>query len=360
MKHTPLHDILPHRGPRLSAVFPLALSLLAFAAPAAAQFSRVPEVPDGNVFSVTVHRDVIVAGADTAVFVSTDGGTLWRRSAPLAARVTSIQAVQLHRGRLFAGTFGQGVFVSDDLGATWSAFNQGLTGGIANSQLFLSSFEVVGESLFAGTFGAGVYVRPLSTPGTWSHFGDVFEPEQASNVNTLTFGGGRLLAGAGSNGELFSRASGDADWTPSGLGQGGALLPGVQTHSLIWTGSRFVAGTSAGLFLSATGQAPWSLSNLGVVPLLNSALAMRGPTLFAAFDLATSCVIEFSPDEGQSWHFLERQPGVFVFALATHGDELYAARGDGLWRTRSHARPTAGVGVPGPAAGSGVQPTLFR
>ncbi len=80
----------------------------------------------------------------------------------------------------------------------------------------------------------------------------------------------------------------------------------------------------------------WTLSSLGVVHLRWSALAMHGPTLFAAFDLPTAAVIEFSPDEGQSWTFLEQQPGVLVYTLATHGDELYAGRGDGLWRRRSH------------------------
>jgi hypothetical protein len=70
---------------------------------------------------------------------------------------------------------------------------------------FISSFEVRGDSLFAGTFGAGVYVRSLLGSGGWSHFGEVFEPEQASNVNTLALGNGRLLAAAGSNGSVFWR-----------------------------------------------------------------------------------------------------------------------------------------------------------
>jgi hypothetical protein len=333
----------------LPRLFQLALPLLAFATPAAAQWSRVEEIPASNVFSVTVQQDVIVAGAETAVFVSTDGGTVWNRSAPLAPGVTSIQAVRLHGGRLFAGTFGQGVFVSDDLGASWSPFNLGLTGGVLNSQLDVSSFEAAGDLLFAGTFGAGVYVRSLSSPAGWSHFGEVFEPEQASNVNTLARGNGRLLAAAGSNGMVFSRTRGDADWTPSGLGPNGSFVPGLQAHSLFHAGSRFVAGTSSGIFLSATGQEPWTLSSLGLFPLRWSAMAMQGPKLFAAFDLATAALIVVSPDEGQSWRFLSVQPGVFVFALAVHDHELYAARGDGLWRTRDHVLPAGEVGVSGPA-----------
>ena len=312
------------------------LTLLVFAAPAAAQTSRVQQIPASNVFCVEVRDDTIVAGAETAVFVSTDGGTSWRRSAQLAPAVTSIQAVRLHRGRLYAGTFGQGVFVSDDLGATWSPFNQGLTGGPLDSQRFVSSFEAFGDNLYVGTFGAGVYARRLSSGG-WTHFGEVLEPEQASNVNTIAIGGGRILAAGGSNGNVFWRERGDADWTPSGLGPNDRSLPGVQAHSLFRTSNRWVVGTSAGIFLSASGQAPWTLSSLGVVPLRWSALTMRGSTLVAAFDLPTAAVIEVSPDEGQSWEFVETQPGVFVFALAAHGDELFAARADGLWRSLAFA-----------------------
>jgi len=317
---------------------PLALALLTSAGPAAAQWSRVDALPAANVFCVVVEGDTIVAGGQTAVFVSTDDGTTWRPSAPLAPAVTSIQAVRLHQGRLFAGTFGQGVFVSDDLGATWTAFNEGLTGGLLDSQLFISSFEIAGGNLFAGTFGAGVYARSLVGPSRWAHFGEVFEPEQASNVNTLALGGTRLLAGAGGNGTVFHRDPGDADWTPSGLGPNG-MLPGVQTQALLWTGNGWVAGTSVGVFLSPSGQEPWSLSSLGVVPLRSSAFTMFGATLVAAFDLATEAVIAFSPDEGVSWNLLERQPGVFVFALAADDVDVYAARGDGLWRRRAVELP---------------------
>jgi len=334
-------------GRCLQRLAPLALVLLALASPAAAQFSRVKEIPAENVFCVDVDGDVIAAGAATAVFVSSDGGTTWRRSAPLAPAVALVQAVRLHQGRLFAGTAGQGVFVSADLGATWSPFNQGLTGGILNTQLDVSSLEVAGNSLLAGTLGAGVYMRRLTTTGSWTHFGDVFEPEQASNINAVVLGGTRVLAAGGSNGEVFLRDPGDADWRPSGLGPDG-FLPGLQAQSACWTGHGWVVGTSLGLFLSATGEEPWTLSSLGVLRARSAALAMRGPTLFAAFNLPGGTVILSSPDEGQSWRFVAAEAGAFVFALAAHDHELYAARADGLWHSRSHAI-AAPVAQPAPS-----------
>src|SRR6185436_11467107 len=99
----------------------------------AAQWTRIPDVPTSDVFSVWANGNTIVAGTDVAVYVSTDAGVTWRRSANVAPGVNTINGVWVRNGRLYAGTFGQGVHVSDDLGTTWRAFNQGLVGGFANA-----------------------------------------------------------------------------------------------------------------------------------------------------------------------------------------------------------------------------------
>src|SRR5262249_20887695 len=95
-------------------------------APASAQWIRVGALPPSDVFSLRSRADTIAAGVDTAVFVSTDAGATWRRSSRPAPGVQVITAVFMLNHRLYAGTSGQGVLVSDDLGLTWQAFNQGL------------------------------------------------------------------------------------------------------------------------------------------------------------------------------------------------------------------------------------------
>jgi hypothetical protein len=322
----------------------IAFGLLATAAPAMAQWTRVEEVAASNTFSVRANGDTIAAGADTTVYVSSDAGATWKRSVKPVAGVTSVQAVLIRNGRLYAGTFGQGVFISDDLGDTWQAFNQGLVGGPLNSQLLISDFQVRGDSLYAATLGAGVYVRNLAAAGTWSHFGEEFEPNQASNVDALALGGTRLLAAAGSNGMVFRRDPGEGDWTISWLNNVG-LSPGRQARSLAWNGSGWVVGTNTGVFRSVLGQEPWTPSGPGLGTLNSSAFATRGRQLFAAFDIVNFAVIEHSLDDGATWQELESLPAVFVFKLAMSGTDLYAARADGLWR-----RSTATVSVPGDGA----------
>lgn len=319
-----------------------ALSLLFVATTAWAQFERVDDIPATDVFSVRANGDTIAAGVDTAIYVSTDAGKHWTRSAKPADGVTSIESIWIRNQRLYVATFGQGVFVSDDLGMTWQSFNQGLVGGLFDSQLDVSDLQARGDSLYAATFGAGVYVRGLAGPSAWQPFGGAFELNQAPNVNDLALGGSRLLASAGSNGEVFDRDPGDLDWTISSLSNVGTH--GLQAQTAAWTGTGWVVGTVSGVFRSVAGSEPWTLVGLRLGMVNWTAFATQGHHLFAAFDLANQVVMGQSEDDGATWQMLETFPGAFVFDLAMSGNVLYAARADGLWR-RSAATLSVPIGA---------------
>jgi hypothetical protein len=326
----------------------LALGVLLSATPAAAQWSRVAALPVTDVFVVRAFGDTIVAGVDTATYVSTNAGLTWKLSARPAPAVVVVDAAWVRNGRLYAGTFGQGVFVSDDLGTTWQAFNQGLTGGFANSQLSVSDLVVRGDSLYAATEGAGVYMRNLAAADTWHHFGEEFEPNQASNVVSLALGGNRLVANASANGEIFFRDPGDPEWTLSPLNNVG-LAPGFSAQSAAWTGSAWLVGTNFGVFHGATGAPPWSFFDPGLGALSNTWFAVRGGRAFAAFTAANFTSMQTSNDDGATWQELESLSHVFVFQLAMVGPTLYAGRIDGLW-----VRDISTVSVPPGAAPGGV------
>jgi hypothetical protein len=173
---------------------------------AAAQWTRVLDLPASDVFSVWANGDTIVAGLDSTIYVSTDGGTSWLPSTKPAQGVRAITALRVRNHRLYAGAFGQGVFVSDDLGATWQDFNQGLVGGFGNFQLLVNDFEVLDDRLIAATLGAGVYARDLDS-GAWAPFGDAFEANQGMDVLGLALGGTRLTAQPGKAPRRFPTCS---------------------------------------------------------------------------------------------------------------------------------------------------------
>jgi hypothetical protein len=328
--------------------FVLAIALLATASPAAAQWTRITALPITNVFSVWSNGDTIAAGVDTATYVSTNAGVTWKRSAKVAANVAAVDAAIVRNGHLYAATFGQGVFVSDDLGDTWQPFSQGLTGGFLDSQLKVDELVVRGDSLYAATSGAGVYVRSLLAGG-WSHFGEAFEPNQASNTVSIATDGKRLLVSAGANGSVFFRDRGDADWTQSWLDNAG-LEPGLSALAQISSGTSWFVGTNVGVFVSPLGQEPWTFVDVGLGTLSNVAFAMRGHVAFGAFTKATFTTFTYSGNDGAGWSGMEMVPAAFVFKMATSGDDLYAAQTNGLWR-----RSITNVGVAGDPAAPALQ-----
>jgi len=319
-----------------------AVGIIAAASPAAAQWTRVTELPASDVFTVITKGDTIVAGVNALVHVSVNGGASWLAPSQPTTGVSLVASVQVRNGKLYAGTSGKGVFISDDLGQTWRGFNEGLVGGIFNTQLDISDMANRGDSLYAGTFGAGVYVRKLTGVSAWSHFGEEFEPNQASNISALAVGGPRVLAMGGANGTVFFRDPGDPEWTQSFLNNVG-LHPGFSASSAIWTGTGWVvgAGVARGVFLSTQGQEPWTFVNVNLGTLDRSAFATRGHRVFAAFNPVNVSLIEQSSDDGATWEVLDVQPGVFVYRMAMVGAVLYAGRNDGLWR-----RSTSTVSVP--------------
>jgi hypothetical protein len=320
-----------HIRPVHRALATWCFAMVALAASASAQWTRVEQVPIANIYDVWTNGDTITAASDSTAFVSTDAGATWTPTAKVAAGVILVEAVRLHDGRLYAGTYGQGVFVSNDMGASWQSFSQGLAGGVNNSQLYTLDMLVRGDTLYDATAGAGVWIRNLATVGSWSHYGNALEPAQSGTVEAVAVSTTRLLAAGGGNGTVYSRDDGDADWTESLL-ENDHLAAGLGPLAALWTGHSWLVGTNIGAFHSALGQEPWTFIDFNLRPLFFMSFALHGDTVFAHFANGQGTGIEFSNDDGVTWQVLDAQIGVFTYNLATVGDVLYAGRVDGLWR----------------------------
>jgi hypothetical protein len=106
----------------------------------------------GNIFALAVVGANIFMGGFGGVLQSYNNSTIWTSSG-LHYTITSFAVSGTN---LFAGTNGDGVFLSTDNGANWTAVNDGLTDKIVGSLTVYNSY------LFAGIYWSGVWRRPLS------------------------------------------------------------------------------------------------------------------------------------------------------------------------------------------------------
>lgn len=178
-----------------------------------------------NVNALKISGTTLLAATDGGVFRLTNfasnttwtGPSLNRRVLALAVRGSSI----------FAGTFDDGVYRSDDQGQTWVRVGQ----GVGNNLLVLSlGVSADGNSLFAGTEG-GVY-RSTDNGANWI----------AVNQNLP------------------------------------ARLP---VFSFAAVGEKLYAGSVYGVFLSTDNGASWKQLNAGLLDIYVTSLAVNGRQLLA-------------------------------------------------------------------------------
>ena len=117
-----------------------------------------------NVRCITAWEEVVFVGTiDEGLFKSEDGGASWE-AINNGSTSNSFRAIEAHAGMVFAGgEIGTGVFRSQDMGASWELLGGGLPMGSYRG------FATDGEWIVAGSFMAGVFA---SSDGgdTWMEF----------------------------------------------------------------------------------------------------------------------------------------------------------------------------------------------
>ena len=316
----------PRRRRALAAL--VLVVAVGFATPTQAQWSRELDLPAEPFYSLHVAGDTIVAGLDSVAYVSTDAGTTWERSSAVRSDVSSVEALWFRDGRIWAGSYGQGVFTSDDFGQSWQDRSAGLAGGLFNSHFFMLDFQPRGNQLYVSTGGAGVFVRTLGSAGPWQPTGAELVANQAGGVEGLSTNGARMLAVGGFNGQVF-RNDGGLPWTEMFLDNTG-LLPDLGPSCVTWTGSAFLVGTNHGFYRSASGANPWTFVGLNLSNTFESRVTSGDGRTFACLNRGPGATFFWSPDDGAHWYAMGQEP-TFTSELMLQGGTLWAARGDGLW-----------------------------
>jgi hypothetical protein len=260
-------------------------------------------VPPGGLNAFLRHADQAYWGG-VGLYTSPGGANaVWTPATPGVSctaawppQPTSIGALAVVAGTLYAGTLGSGVFSSPATGTpAWTDASSGLpfgpTIGGGNCAPDVLGFAADDARLYAAT-SRGVYSRPLDGTAEWlaQNTGLSTPPSLTDpRVVQIALKDGALLAigysvlAAGSGVLYRSAAAATLDWAEVSIA---ATDPPAVQALLVSNGSVFV-GTDRGVLTSTSGESgSWSPASAGLVgfagvPLAVHSLATDGTQLFA-------------------------------------------------------------------------------
>lgn len=284
-----------------------------------------------NIRSIAIKNGVLYAGryyytSDSSyynsVYVSYDYGNSWS-SISNGVVMEKILCIEIGiTGEIIVGTEGSGIFISANNGATWAAFNNGLTNncigvllskdstifcgtrrgllrtdnsfsfwdltGVTNTTIYaLSSFS---NWILAGTMEHGIYMSDDN--------GDNWTPKNTGldyfSVKAIVHNtaGNIFIASK----KVFFSADTCNSWTDRSNG----IPSGVNVISLYTKGNKVIAGTTdGGVFISNNEGLNWNVANTGLPNHDITAVAFIGDTLFAGTEYGHFFI---SNDNGSTWN----------------------------------------------------------
>ncbi|MFN7119473.1 MAG: T9SS type A sorting domain-containing protein [Saprospiraceae bacterium] len=296
-------------------------------------WERVESLPATAMTDLIVKNDTLWTASENIVYVSYDGGTSWAYTGPVAPNVQEVYTLHAKSNTVYAGTLGQGIFVSQNDGFHWQAYNEGLAG----NALHIVDIAEKGDTLFIGTSGAGVYFR-VKNGLRWQPYNENLGDRIAYSVNTLLATKDKLYLGTGAHGYLYHRAGGDANWT--GVPIANPFISGLTAQSFVEINGSILAATALGIYRSTNQGKSWQRFGFGFNPNDYGAgdyrLSKTGQTLYLSINVIDYGFHFFqSKDGGENWYYLESFVAGFGYAAGRSGKYIYLASEFGMLRTEA-------------------------
>jgi len=202
-----------------------------------------------------------------------------------------VRALATSGTNIFAGTYGDGIFLSTNSGISWTAVDSSLT----NKNIL--SLIVSGENIFAGTWGNGVFLS-TNNGTTWTTINTGLTDSNVTTFATCLFNGDSanpyIFAGTYGGGVFLSTNNG-SNWIEVNTG-----LTNYVVRDLVINpdGTNLFAGTDDGVFFSINKGTSWTAVNNGLTTRYVYTLAICGTYVYAG---TTTGGVFRSTNNGNSW-----------------------------------------------------------
>jgi hypothetical protein len=139
---------------------------------------------------------------------------------------------------LFAGTYGSGIFLSTNNGASWSEANSGLT------DFVVTSFSVGGSKIYAGTLG-GIFLS-TNNGTSWTAVNNGLTNMYVFDIVSVPNGVGGVSLFAGTGGGVFLSTNNGTNWSPINTGLRYTWVYALAVSPDGQGGTNLLAGTAGG------------------------------------------------------------------------------------------------------------------
>jgi hypothetical protein len=214
----------------------------------------------GPVNWIAKNGNTLLAATYPGIKRSSDNGATWSDSNSGLTN-PGVTGIILVGNTFVAATFGGGVFISSDDGVSWTASNNSL------SNLYVASIGLAGNTILAGTM-AGVYISS-DLGSTWSSAGLVSDYVQGVSGNNTT-----LFAAIFAKNVMQSTDNG-VTWSTS------PSSPSYPNNITTVGNSTFV-GTNSGIFFTTDNGGTWTKMSSQFDQSIISALTNNGNDIFFA------------------------------------------------------------------------------
>jgi len=212
---------------------------------------------------------------------------------------------------IFAGTSGQGLFISTNNGIDWSSLNSGLTNLNVFSILIQDSL-----SMYLGTYG-GVF-KSTNNGINWVTYSNGITDLNVRVVKVLN-----SIMYAATYGGVFKSTNNGLNWSSSSSG-----ISNIHIWCITSLGSNVFCGTEGGgIFKSTNSGTNWVSSNTGLTNYDVRDIYSDGTNLYAG----TYGGVFISTNSGQNWTAINGGLTLSAYRIIKSNQNLFAATTTGIF-----------------------------